>query len=95
MIQEVSINIKSGRLTHTIHIDTDMENNLPYNLAEAFSEVIRLTSANPNMVIEQLEYKYDFARKCENHSDSKVVDGEIVCPKENCEKANLKPFLPF
>ena len=66
MIQEISINIKNGRLTHTISINTDIDGNLTYNLAEAFSEVIRLTNVNPYMVIEQLEYKYDFARKREN-----------------------------
>lgn len=58
MIQEISIKIKNGGLTHTISIDTDIDGNLPYDLAEAFSEVIRLTSANPNMVVEQLINEY-------------------------------------
>lgn len=58
MIQDIRIEIKNGGLTHTIQIDTDIDSNLPYNLAEAFSEVIRLTYSNPNIVIEELVAKY-------------------------------------
>lgn len=58
MIEYISINIKNGGLTHTISIDTDIDSNLPYDLAEAFAEVIRLTNANPNMVVEQLINEY-------------------------------------
>ena len=58
MIQEISIKIKNSGLTHTISIDTDIDGNLPYDLADAFIEVIRLTNANPNMVIEQLVDEY-------------------------------------
>lgn len=58
MIDEIRINIKNGGLTHTISIDTDIDSNLPYDLAEAFAEVIRLTNANPNMVVEQIINEY-------------------------------------
>ena len=58
MIQYISINIKNGDLTHTISIDTDIDGNLPYDLAEAFAEVIRLTNANPDMVVENLLNEY-------------------------------------
>lgn len=58
MIDEISINIKRGGLTHTISIDTDIDSNLPYDLAEAFAEVIRIASANPDMVVEQLINEY-------------------------------------
>ena len=58
MIQEISIKIKSGGLTHTIQLDTDISENLPYDLAEVFAEVIRLTNANPDMVVEQLINEY-------------------------------------
>ena len=51
MIDEISINIKRGGLTHTIQLDTDMDSNLPYDLAEAFIEVIRMTNANPDREI--------------------------------------------
>ena len=58
MIEYIFINIKNGGLTHTISIDTDIDGNLPYDLAEAFVEVIRLTNANPDMVVEQLVDEY-------------------------------------
>lgn len=58
MIEYIFINIKNGDLTHTISIDTDIDDNLPYDLAEAFIEVIRLTNANPDMVVEQLINEY-------------------------------------
>lgn len=58
MIDEIRINIKNGSLTHTISIDTDIDGNLPYDLAEAFVEVIRLTNANPDMIVEQLVDEY-------------------------------------
>lgn len=54
MIQELSIKIKYGGLTHTISIDTDMDGNLPYDIASAIEEVVHLTSANPSLIIEQL-----------------------------------------
>ena len=58
MIEEISIILKDGGLTHTISINTDIDDNLPYDLADAFSEVIRLTNVNPNMDIEQLVDEY-------------------------------------
>lgn len=58
MIQELSIKIKDGGLTHTISIDTDMDGNLPYDIACAINEVVHLTSANPEMIIEQLVGEY-------------------------------------
>jgi hypothetical protein len=73
MIQEISINIKNDGLTHIIQLDTDMESNLPYILAEAFDEVIRLTSVNPNIVIEQLVAKYGLPESLKE-SDQKNND---------------------
>lgn len=58
MIQELSITIKDGALTHIINIDTDMDGNLPYDIACAIKEVVHLTSANPKMIIEQLVDEY-------------------------------------
>lgn len=66
MIQEISINIKNGSLTHTIQLDTDMDSNLPYDLAEAFIEVIRMTNANPDMVVEQLINEYGLQKDVNN-----------------------------
>lgn len=58
MIEYISINIKSGGLTHTISIDTDIDGNLPYDIASSIEEVVHLTSANPKMIIEQLVDEY-------------------------------------
>lgn len=68
MIQEISIKIKSGGLTHTIQLDTDISENLPYDLAEAFAEVIRLTNANPDMVVEQLINEYGLPENVKERS---------------------------
>lgn len=57
-MDEIRIIIGNGRLTHTIYLDTIAEGNLPYDLAEVFSEVIRITNANPDMVVEQLINEY-------------------------------------
>lgn len=66
MIQEISINIKNDGLTYIMQIDTDMESNLPYNLAEAFYEVIRLTNIDPDMVVEQLINEYGLPKNVYN-----------------------------
>lgn len=58
MIEELSIRIKDGGLTHTISIDTDIDGNLPYDLACAIEKVVDLTKVNPDMVIEQLVDEY-------------------------------------
>lgn len=66
MIQDISIKIKNGSLMHTIQLDTDMDSNLPYDLAEAFIEVIRMTNANPDMVVEQLINEYGLQKDVNN-----------------------------
>lgn len=68
MIDEISIKIKSGGLTHTIQLDTDIDSNLPYDLAEAFTEVIRMTNANPDMVVEQLINEYGLSESVKERS---------------------------
>lgn len=66
MIDYIFINIKNSGLTHTISIDTDIDGNLPYDLAEAFIEVIRMTNANPDMVVEQLINEYGLQKDVNN-----------------------------
>ena len=68
MIEYISINIKNRALTHTISIDTDIDGNLPYDLAEAFIEVIRMTNANPDMVVEQLINEYGLPESVKERS---------------------------
>ena len=78
MIQDISIKIKSGGLTHTISIDTDIDGNLPYDLADAFIEVIRMTNANPDMVVEQLINEYGLPESVNNNSSYEADKVKIV-----------------
>ena len=95
MIQEISINIKNRGLTHTIQLDTDIADNLPYDLAEAFAEVIRLTNANPDRVVEQIISEYGLPKNVNNNSSCEAETEKIVCPIETNDEAILKPFAPF
>lgn len=78
MIDEISINIKRGGLTHTIQLDTDMDSNLPYDLADAFIEVIRMTNANPDMVVVQLINEYGLPKSVKNNSPYEADNVRIV-----------------
>lgn len=53
MITDLSINYEYEGLQYFIKVPSEDEN-LPYNLAEAFKEVIKKSNANADMVIEQL-----------------------------------------
>ena len=78
MIQEISIKIKNRGLTHIMQIDTDIESNLHYILAEAFSEAIRLSYANPNMVIEELVAKYGLPESMQTGGDYENENNERI-----------------
>ena len=78
MIQEISIKIKSGGLTHTIQLDTDIDSNLPYDLADAFIEVIHMTNVNPDMVVEQLINEYRLPESVNNNSSYEADKVKIV-----------------
>ena len=78
MIDEISIKIKSGGLTHTIQLDTDIDSNLPYDLADAFIEVIRMTNANPDRVVEQLINEYGLSESVNNNSSYEADKVKIV-----------------
>ena len=78
MIQEISIKIKNRGLTHIMQIDTDIESNLHYILAEAFSEAIRLTYANPNIVIEELVAKYGLPESMQIVSYSENENNKMI-----------------
>lgn len=53
MITDLSINYEYEGLQYFIKVPS-VDENLPYNLAEAFKEVIKKSNANADMVIEQL-----------------------------------------
>lgn len=62
MITDLSINYECEGLQYFIKVPSD-DNNLPYNLAEAFREVIEKSNANADMVIEQLIQNFDYVTK--------------------------------
>ena len=57
MIDNLTINFECNGIAHTLSIPTRDEN-LPYNLATAFKEVINKSSANAGMVIKELTEEF-------------------------------------
>lgn len=62
MITDLSINYEYEGLQYFIKVPSD-DNNLPYNLAEAFREVIEKSNANSDIVIEQLIESFGYVTK--------------------------------
>lgn len=62
MISDLSINYECVGLQYFIKVPSE-DCNLPYNLAEAFEEVIRKSNANADMVIEQLIQNFGYVTK--------------------------------
>ena len=63
MIDNLTITFKSNGITHTLSVPTRDEN-LPYNLATAFTAIIKQSDANSEMVIDNL--KDSFFSHCED-----------------------------
>ena len=63
MIDNLTITFESNGITHTLDVPTRDEN-LPYNLATAFTEIIKQSDANSEMVIDNL--KDEFFSHCED-----------------------------
>ena len=59
MIDNLTITFESNGITHTLNVPTRDEN-LPYNLATAFTEIIKQSDANSEMVIDKLECEFDY-----------------------------------
>ena len=62
MISDLSINYECAGLQYFIKVPSE-DNNLPYNLAEAFEEVIKKSNVNADMVIEQLIQNFGYVIK--------------------------------
>ena len=62
MIRDLSINFEYEGLQHFIKVPTE-DDNLPYNLAEAFKEVIEKSNANSDMVINELITYFEYIPK--------------------------------
>lgn len=56
MIDYININYLDGGVEVTLSIK--MDDSLPYNLAEAFTRVIKDSSVNPEIIIEQLQNEF-------------------------------------
>lgn len=66
MIDNLTINFEAGGIAHTLNVPTRDEN-LPYNLATAFAEIITQSNANADIVINDL--KYTFFSRCEDRTN--------------------------
>ena len=62
MITDLSINYECAGLQYFIKVPSE-DNNLPYNLAEAFEEVIKKSNANANIVLKQLIESFGYVIK--------------------------------
>ncbi len=60
MIGNIKISYTKNDVSIVLSIDAD-DDNLPYNLVELFSRVIRDTDANREIILEQIkaEFQYD------------------------------------
>lgn len=61
MINNLTITFESNGITHTLSVPTRDEN-LPYNLATAFTEIIKQSDANIEMVVSNLMSKLPHER---------------------------------
>ena len=59
MINNLTITFESNGITHTLDVPTRDEN-LPYNLATAFTEIITQSDANIEMVIDNLKDEFAY-----------------------------------
>lgn len=62
MITDLSINYECAGLQYFIKVSSE-DCNLPYNLAEAFEEVIKKSNANADIVIKQLVESFGYVTK--------------------------------
>ena len=55
MLSDLEIKFKEQGIIHTLKIDEDCQENIPYRLSEMFATVIRESSASPQAIIEELK----------------------------------------
>ena len=60
MFRDLEIKFKEQGIIHTLKIDEDYQDNLPYRLAEMFATVIRESSASPQVIIEELKSTFEY-----------------------------------
>ena len=59
MIDNLTISFEREDIAHTLNVPTRDEN-LPYNLATAFAEIIKQSDANDEMVIDNLKDEFAY-----------------------------------
>ena len=75
MIDNLTISFKHENIVHTLSVPTRDEN-LPYNLATAFAEIIKQSDANADIVINDL--KDEFFSHCEDRTNlSRCTEKQI------------------
>lgn len=62
MISDLSINYECAGLQYLIKVPSE-DCNLPYNLAEAFEEIIKKSNANTDIVLKQLVESFGYVPK--------------------------------
>lgn len=60
MFSDLEIKFKEQGIIHTLKIDEDYQDNIPYRLAEMFSAVIRESSASPQLIIDELKSIFEY-----------------------------------
>lgn len=60
MFSDLEIKFKEQGIIHTLKIDEDYQDNLPYRLAEMFATVIRESSASPQVIIDELKSTFEY-----------------------------------
>lgn len=58
MISNLSVSYLKNDLSYTINVETENEN-LPYNLAELFTTIIKNSDANEEIVLELLNDEFE------------------------------------
>lgn len=62
MITDIVISFNKDQLAYSIQIP-EADDNIPYNLADVFAELIRQTNANEEIVIEQLINEFGYNKE--------------------------------
>lgn len=62
MIDNLTINFECNGITHTFSVPTRDEN-LPYNLATVFAEIIKKSDVNDEMVIDNMGEEFSYYKE--------------------------------
>lgn len=59
MIRDITLTFCEGNISYSMRLP-ELSDNIPYDLADMFAELIRKTNANENMVIENLMDEFGY-----------------------------------